>query len=70
MRQVTGENIPVLIKYLRKNLNLTQAQLADRVGVTVGSVNRWENGARVPMPFLVQQMVGMLDLVNKRRKRR
>lgn len=34
----------VAIKLLRKKTLLTQAELADKLGVAFISVNRWENG--------------------------
>jgi len=36
------------IKELRKKLNLTQQQLADKVGVTRVTVARWEAEAKRP----------------------
>jgi len=36
------------IKSLRTRLGLTQAQLAERLGVTFATVNRWENNASRP----------------------
>lgn len=37
-----------LIKRVRSLLDLTQAELAEVLGVTLQTVNRWENGALVP----------------------
>jgi len=51
------ENIPALIKALRRRLDLTQEQFAQRVGVTYGTVNNWENGKRTPLPFLVKRLL-------------
>jgi len=53
------ENIPALIRELRQRLYLTQEQFAQRVGVTYSTVNHWENGKRVPLPFLVKRLVEM-----------
>jgi len=39
------------VKSLRAALNLTQEQFAARVGVTVSTVNRWENGKGKPSPL-------------------
>lgn len=36
-------NYAVDLKALRKSLNLTQAQLAEKVGVNLATVWRWEN---------------------------
>ena len=50
-------NIPKLVKDLRQRLGLTQEQFAQRVGVTYGSVNHWENGKRRPQPFLIRRLL-------------
>ncbi len=54
-----SENVPALIKELRQRLNLTQEQFAHRVGVTYSTVNHWENGKRIPLPFLVKRLEDM-----------
>ena len=33
-----------LVRRLRSKLGLTQEELAHELGITVGTVNRWENG--------------------------
>lgn len=40
--------IPAALRAIRANLNLTQEQLAERLGVSFATVNRWEGGANVP----------------------
>lgn len=52
-----NEDIPALIRELRQRLGLTQEQFAQKVGVTYSTVNHWENGKRVPMPFLVNRLI-------------
>ena len=43
------------IKTLREQLNMTQADLAKRLGLTRSSVNGWEMGLSVPStPLLVE----------------
>ena len=39
---------------LRKKLGMTQEQLARELGVTVGTVNRWENGRFRPSPLAIR----------------
>ena len=41
-------NYPKLIKDYRKRENLTQEELAFKLGVSFASVNRWENGRYEP----------------------
>lgn len=37
---------PTELKAIRKQLGLTQKQLAEKVGVTVHAVRKWEQGQR------------------------
>jgi len=41
-------DIPATIRALRASLDLTQEQLAERLGVSFATVNRWEGGASKP----------------------
>ena len=41
-------NLPENIKNNRKEMNLTQEQLAEAMDVTVGTVSKWESGASTP----------------------
>ena len=43
-----GEDYPNYIKRLRDRLGLTQKALAERIGVSFPTVNRWENGKASP----------------------
>lgn len=38
------ENMGNLVRDLRRRLSMTQEELAHALGITVGTVNRWENG--------------------------
>jgi putative transcriptional regulator len=62
-----NEDIPALIRELRQRLDLTQEQFAQKVGVTYSTVNHWENGKRVPLPFLVKRLVEMKRELDSRR---
>lgn len=61
MIQASRHNIPpdylVRIKRLRMELGLTQVRLAELMGVSFASVNRWENGQSRPTPLAWQQIV-------------
>ncbi len=49
-------NLSENIRMNRKKLDLTQEQLAERLGVSFQSVSRWENGTTVPDLELIVQM--------------
>lgn len=40
--------VPQTLRAIRSSLDLTQAQLADRLGVSFATVNRWEGGSSKP----------------------
>lgn len=65
-----NENIPALVKELRQRLNLTQEQFAQEVGVTYSTVNHWENGKRVPQPFLVRRLLEIKEGLDNQKKLR
>ena len=50
------EKIGKFIKDLRIKNNLTQAQLAEKYGVTYQAVSKWENGKNLPDMSLIKQM--------------
>lgn len=50
-------DIAKLVKDLRERMKLTQEQFAQKVGVTYSTVNHWENGKRMPQPFLVKRLL-------------
>lgn len=41
-------SIPMLLRAVRASLNLTQAEVAERLGVSFATVNRWEGGGNSP----------------------
>jgi DNA-binding XRE family transcriptional regulator len=61
-----NEAVPALVKELRRRLDLTQEQFAQRVGVTYSTVNHWENGKRMPLPFLVKRLLEMKEELDAR----
>jgi putative transcriptional regulator len=38
------DNMSDFIRHLRRQLGMTQEEFAHSLGITVGTVNRWENG--------------------------
>ena len=48
------------VKYLRKQLGLSQAAFAERLGVSFATINRWENGRTKPQKGRIAQMQAML----------
>ena len=42
------EKIGKFIAEVRKKKNMTQQELADRLGITDRAVSNWENGRRLP----------------------
>ena len=49
-------NIGQNIRTLRRAADMTQEELADRLGVTYQSVSRWENGGTYPDMELFPQL--------------
>ena len=43
-----SENLPTTLRAIRAQLDLTQEQLAERLGVSFATVNRWEGGLSKP----------------------
>ena len=44
------------LKKLRKVLNLKQREVAERLGITVGTVGQWESGVAVPGDARIYQL--------------
>ena len=74
MKLMIGENI----RAYRKKHDLTQEELAERLGVTYQSVSRWENGATYPdlelLPAIAQalsvtadELLGMPEVEKEKR---
>src|SRR5947207_15073307 len=48
-----------LLRAIRGKLNLTQEQLADRLGVSFATVNRWEGGANAPQKAALEVIAAL-----------
>jgi DNA-binding XRE family transcriptional regulator/desulfoferrodoxin (superoxide reductase-like protein) len=55
---VTGNTI----RNLRESRNLTQAELAERIGVSSKTVSKWETGKGLPDITLLQPLAGALGI--------
>jgi len=45
---IDEQDIPALVKEVRRQLALSQEDLARKLGVSFATVNRWENGKSKP----------------------
>ena len=50
------EKFGKFIKEIRKKNNLTQKELADKLGVTYQAVSKWENGKNMPDKILIKEI--------------
>src|SRR6266511_2628325 len=50
-------SLPALLRAVRASLNLTQEQLAERLGVSFATVNRWEGGDTQPQRAAVEAII-------------
>ena len=53
------EKIGNFIKDIRRKNNLTQKELADKLGVTYQAVSKWENGLNIPDIGIIRQISKM-----------
>ena len=67
------EKIGKFIKQIREEHNLTQKELADKLGVTFQAVSKWENGKNVPDIGILKQIseefhINVDDILRGQRK--
>ena len=48
---MANRDVSKIVRELRTSLGLTQEQFAAKIGVTVSTVNRWENDKGKPSPL-------------------
>lgn len=51
-----------VIRTYRKNKNMTQEEMAGRLGVTAPAVNKWENGNSYPDITLLAPIARLLNI--------
>lgn len=62
------ENFPETVKAVRRQLALSQEELAHALGVSFATVNRWENGKTVPSKLAQRQFEQFCAQMNKQGK--
>ena len=50
------------IRHFRKHRGMTQEQLAEVLGVTIGAVHKWETGMSTPELGLIAEMADFFDV--------
>ncbi|MEH2363386.1 helix-turn-helix domain-containing protein [Nostoc sp.] len=58
-----------LIRELRQQLNLSQEKFAAKLGVSLRTVNRWENGSTLPSQMALKLIEEMLQKMGKAGKK-
>ena len=56
MNDSNKDNLPSRIKSIRQQLGLSQEELAQKLGVSFTTVNRWENGQTKPSKLARRQI--------------
>jgi putative transcriptional regulator len=51
----------LFVRQLRQLVNLTQSQFAEKLGVSIPTVARWENNRSQPSPLALMQLKAMLS---------
>ena len=59
---MNSKKIGLFIAQLRKEKNMTQQELADKLYVTSGAISKWENGRGIPDITLIRSMANILQV--------
>jgi len=57
-----------MIREVRARLELTQEKFAARLGVTLPTINRWENGRTKPSPLAIQNLRELISSMDEEGK--
>jgi len=63
--KLVNPNYPPLVKEVRRQLALSQEDLARELGVSYATVNRWENGLSKPSKLARAQLDGFCERMQK-----
>ncbi len=53
---------PITIRKLRRDADMSQGQLAERLGVNLMTVNRWERGHQIPSGDTLQKIARLFGV--------
>ena len=54
--------LPENVAEARKSRGITQAELAEQIGVTQGMVSKMERGVKLPTVAILEQLADVLDV--------
>lgn len=62
------ENFAEIVRKVRKQLGLSQEELAHELGVSFSTINRWENGKTIPFKLARKQFEIFCERMKKQGK--
>jgi putative transcriptional regulator len=68
MMAMIHQNLPALVKEVRRQLALSQEDLARKLGVSFATVNRWENAQVRPSKLAMAQFDAFCNKMVRQRK--
>lgn len=68
MMAIDDQSLPELVKEIRKQLSLSQEDLARELGISFATVNRWENGLVKPSKLAKAQLDNFCSKMTRRGK--
>ena len=64
----TPENFAEMVKEVRRQLGLSQEELAHELGVSFSTINRWENSKTVPFKLARRQFEAFCERMTEQGK--
>lgn len=58
---ISVESLPETLRAIRANLDLTQVELAERLGVSFATANRWEGGGNKPQKAAMAKIAALAE---------
>jgi DNA-binding transcriptional regulator YiaG len=63
--EIRTVELRILVRETRQRLGLTQERFAALLGVTLPTINRWENGRSKPSPLALKNLRELLATLQK-----